>query len=58
MNIYEVSFIGRPISSIGFLRDCKVKVEAEDEKHAVKKAYESHEHLSSVEVKQIGDETL
>jgi len=58
MNIYEVSFRGRPIGSIGFFRDCTVEVAAEDEKHAVKKANESHEHLTFIEVKQIGDETL
>ena len=58
MNIYEVSFRGRPIGSIGFFRNCMVEVAAEDEKHAVKKAYESHEHLMFIEVKQVGDETL
>lgn len=58
MNIYEVSFRGRPIDSIGLIRNCTVEVEAEDEKHAVKKAYETHDHLMFVKVKQIGGETL
>jgi len=58
MNIYEVSFRGRPIGSLGYFRECTVEVAAEDEKHAVKKAYESHEHLMFIEVKQVGNETL
>jgi hypothetical protein len=58
MNIYEVSFTGRPIDSIGVFRNCTVEVSAEDEKHAVKKVYETHDHLMFIKVKQVGDETL
>lgn len=50
MRNYIIKFIGRKVGAIGVTHACKLEVWAANERHAVLRVYETHEHLSQVSV--------
>jgi hypothetical protein len=53
MNKYLLRFNGREKDAIGIFYDIQLIIEANDEKEATIKAYETHEHLHHLSVTKI-----
>lgn len=53
MKTYRLLFLGRPVGSIGLRQVCSIEVQAEDEAAARLKAYETHEHITHVQFREV-----
>ncbi len=50
---YEVRFQGRKAGALGITYPCRVFVEAESADEARLRAYDAHEHISNVQVREL-----
>ena len=50
---YLLSFTGRKVGAIGVFYPIKLVIDAPDAESAISKAYETHEHMTGLKVREL-----
>lgn len=58
MKKFKLSFRGRQVGAIGIMQGFSVEIEAEDERAAVLKLYDTHEHIMGLRIRVVPEGTL
>lgn len=55
MKRFRIQFVGRKVGAIGIVYRHDVTVEAETPEDAVAKLYDTHEHITGLEIAEVPD---